>query len=244
MYIESEAHIHRKRSLFAVIVTVIVLALLGAFVYRVVYFSEQIRSGEIDASSFSFGTSFTTTESLSGSPIIDGDFDLVTLDDPSLGLRGAPVTIVEFADFGCPYSRESSFVMRELASLYPEKIHYIYRDFPITELHPIAQRAAEAGECAKDQNKFWEFHDKMYQNQALLSEEVFGEFAQQLNMNVTQFDSCMASGRHTQEVLDDYTDGVGAGVRGTPTFFINGNKIPGAIPADILKAIVQSILST
>jgi protein-disulfide isomerase len=83
----------------------------------------------------------------------------------------------------------------------------------------------------------------MYQNQSELSEEAFVDFAQELNMNVTRFESCLTSGRHTQEVLQDYQDGVAAGVVGTPTFFINGNKIPGAIPAEILNTIVQAILT-
>lgn len=242
MSTQGERSVHRMRSWIATIVTLLVLAFIGFFVYRVLYFAEQIRTGEIDISSYDFQQKLSISAQLAGAPILDGEYDVTSTDDPSLGLPGAPVTIVEFADFGCPYSRESSFVMRELASLYPTEIHYIYRDFPIPELHPIAQKAAEAGECAQEQDAFWPYHDKMYQNQSILSEEVFVEFAQELNLNVTQFESCLTSGRHAQEVLQDYEDGTAAGVRGTPTFFINGNKIPGAIPADILETIVQAIL--
>lgn len=241
MSTQDEQSVHRYRGWIATIITLLVLGFLGFFTYRVLYFAEQIRSGEI-TSSYEFTQNFSLSTQLSGAPILDGEYDVVSTDDPSLGIPGAPVTIVEFADFGCPYSRESSFVMRELATLYPEQVHYIYRDFPLTDLHPIAQKASEAGECAQEQGKFWEFHDKMYQNQAFLSEDAFVDYAQELNLNVTQFKSCMSSGRHAQEVLLDYEDGVEAGVRGTPTFFINGNRIPGAIPSDILDAIVQAIL--
>jgi protein-disulfide isomerase len=243
MSFEEERSIHRLRGWIATIVTLLVLAFIGFFAYRVLYFAEQIRNGDIDVSTYSFGEHFSVSATLANATIADGEFDVMSTDDPSLGVVGAPVTIVEFADFGCPYSRESSFVMRELATLYPTQVHYVYRDFPITELHPIAQKASEAGECAREQDKFWEFHDKMYQNQSDLSEETFVEFAQALNMNVSRFESCLTSGRHAQEVLQDYQDGVAAGVVGTPTFFINGNKIPGAIPAEILNTIVQAILT-
>src|SRR4029079_17144765 len=98
-----------------------------------------------------------------------------------------PVTIVEFADFGCPYSRASSFIMRSLARKYGDQIRYVYRDFPIEELHPGATLAAEAGDCAQEQNKFWEFHDKLYLNQTDLRQERLVQLAQEKNMNVEPF---------------------------------------------------------
>src|SRR3989339_188654 len=237
---EAEATIHRRRGLIAIIATLVVLVLLGVFVVRFVYHAHLIRSGEFDPSSLSFTTAYTVSRALASEPVEDGVFDLETTDDPSLGSSSAQVTIVEFADFGCPYSQESSFVVRELALQYPEDVRFIYRDFPLVDLHPIAQKAAEAGECAQDQGKFWEYHDKLYQNQNDLTEERLVEFAAELNMNVYQFESCVTSGRYANEVLDDYPAGGEAGVRGTPTFFINGNRIAGAIPKDILDAIIQS----
>ncbi|NQV90385.1 DsbA family protein [Candidatus Uhrbacteria bacterium] len=240
---EADAHIHRKRSWVATIVTLFVLALLGLFASRILYYADLIRSGEIDSRTLDFTQSFSTSSTLASQAIVDGAFDLTTTDDPSLGKTSAPIVIVEFADFGCPYSQESSYVVRELALKYPDSIQFIYRDFPLTELHPIAQKAAEAGECADDQGKFWEYHDKLYQNQNSLTEDRLVEFAESLNMNVFQFESCMKSGRYTAEVLEDYQAGIEAGVRGTPTFFINGNRIPGSIPADIFEALIQSVLN-
>jgi protein-disulfide isomerase len=240
---EGEEHIHRKRSLIAAAITIVVLVLLAIFVWRVLYFSELIRSGDISGSGLSFTEEFSTSVVLASQPVADGTFAVTTTDDPSLGNLEAPVIIVEFADFGCPYSRESSFVVRELATQYPDKVRFVYRDFPLTELHPIAQKAAEAGECAQDQGMFWEYHDKLYQNQSTLTESRLVEFAVELNMNSYQFELCLNSGRYANEVLGDYEDGLEAGVRGTPTFFINGNRIAGAIPQDILDALIQSILS-
>jgi protein-disulfide isomerase len=240
---DSDAHIHRARSIVATIITLAVLALLGMFVVRVLYYTNLIRSGELDLAAPSFTSAYSVSTALASQPLQDGIFDLATADDPSLGSRSAAITIVEFADFGCPYSEESSYVVRELALQYPDDVRFIYRDFPLTDIHPIAQKAAEAGECAQEQGKFWEYHDKLYQNQASLTEDRLPEFAAELNMNMFQFERCLDSGRSTDEVLQDYQAGVAAGVRGTPTFFVNGNRIPGAIPKDILDAIIQSLLN-
>ena len=232
---------HRQRSMIGLIGTGVILVLLGLFVWRVLYYAQGIASGEIDPSTFDFTANFTTSAVLANSSIPDGEHDVLSSDDPSLGTPGAIVEIVEFADFGCPWSEDSSSVMREAALKYPDKIHYVYRDFPIDELHPIAHAAAEAAECAHDQGKFWEYHDKLYQNQARLDEDDFVRFAQELNLHMGQFESCVVSRRHQDEVINDYRDGVEAGVRGTPTFFINGNRIPGSIPADVLDLIIESI---
>ncbi len=240
---EAEGQEHRRRGLIAIIATLAVLVLLGVFVFRVVYYTGLIRSGKFDPSSFSFMSEFSMSAALASQPVEDGTFDLATVDDPSLGKRTAAVTIVEFADFGCPYSQESSFVVRELALQYPDDVRFIYRNFPLSDIHPIAQKAAEAGECAQDQGKFWEYHDKLFQNQSSLTPDRFVEFAAELNMNVYQFKSCLDSDRYADEVLEDYQAGVEAGVRGTPTFFVNGNRIVGAIPKDLLDTVIQSILN-
>ncbi|TAL50571.1 DsbA family protein [Patescibacteria group bacterium] len=240
---DEDATIHRRRGLIATLATLVVLVLVGVFVFRVVYYINLIRSGATDPASLSFTNAYSVSAALASQPVQDGMFDLATTDDPSLGSSSAPVTIVEFADFGCPYSRESSFVIRELALAYPQDVRFVYRDFPLTDIHPLAQKSAEAGECAQDQGKFWEYHDKLYQNQSSLSEDRLVEFAQELNLNVYQFESCLTSGRYADEVLEDYQAGVEAGVRGTPTFFINGNRVAGAIPKNILDALIVSIVN-
>ena len=239
---ETDAHVHRRRGLIATIVTLAVLALLGIFVVRVVYYADLIRSGAFDPSSLSYTSAYSISAALAAQPVQDGTFDLATFDDPSLGPSSAVMTIVEFADFGCPYSRESSFAVRELASQYPDSVRFVYRDFPLLDIHPIAQKAAEAGECAQDQGKFWEYHDKLYQNQSSLTQERFVEFASELNLNVYQFKTCLESGRYADEVVEDYQAGVEAGVRGTPTFFVNGRRVAGAIPKEILDSLIQSVV--
>ncbi|NQV88779.1 MAG: DsbA family protein, partial [Parcubacteria group bacterium] len=194
--IQSDEHVHRARSWVATIVTVILLALLSVFVWRVLHYVNLIKSGELSSGSYNFTESFTTSIDLASQPVRDGTIDVVTSDDPSLGNPSAPVKIVEFADFQCPYSKEASSTLRELALKYPNEVYYVYRDFPLTEIHPLSQKAAEAGECADDQGKFWEYHDKLYQNQSRLDDDSFVQFAMQLNMNVKRFEGCLSSGQH------------------------------------------------
>ncbi|MBI5369992.1 thioredoxin domain-containing protein [Candidatus Uhrbacteria bacterium] len=237
----SDAHLHKQRNWFATIITLAVILLLGAFVWRVLTLAQQIRSGAVDPSTFDFKQSFTSSLRLSAIPLTTGNVNLVTTDDPSLGRADAPLTVVEFADFGCPFSREAGFTLRELSLRYPEKFRYIYRDFPIGELHPIAQKAAEAAECASEQGRFWEYHDKLFHNQSDLSQERLYEFATELNLNTQTFRECLDSGRKREEVLQDYQDGIDAGVRGTPTFFFNGKKVEGAIPKKTFEALINAV---
>jgi hypothetical protein len=241
---ENEAHIHRKRNWVGGIVTLAILVFIGFFVSRVVYFSNAIRSGEIVPGVYQFENDFSTYTALASAELPNGEFETATIDDPSLGSPTAGVEIVMFGDFGCPYSRESSLVIRELVYKYPDDVFFVYRDFPIIELYPIAQLASEASECARDQDKFWEYHDKLYQNQMGLDRRDLLLFVEELNMDREIFEACLASGKYTDEVIEDYADGFEAGVRGTPTFFINGNRIPGAIPAEVFEAIIESVIRT
>lgn len=232
----------KKHNWIAVAATLLVLAALCLFTWRVVYYAQLIRSGDISGSDLSFLSSYTVNTALASTPLPDGQFDVRSADDPSLGSADATVQIVEFADFGCPYSRESSFVMRALAAAYGDKIHYEYRDFPITELHPQAEHAAEAAQCAAAQGKFWEYHDKLYVNQTDLRDEQLVQYAEELNLDTDAFAKCLSSGQFHDEVTADYNDGAAAGVRGTPTFFVNGNRIPGSIPQDVLTQLIDRAL--
>jgi len=240
---QTDEQVNRRRSWVATVVTVIVLTLLILFATRVFYFADQIKSGDLDLSTYDFAQTFMTSVALVSAPVTTGTFDVTTTDDPSLGSPDAPVVIVEFADFQCPYSKEASFMIRELAAKYPQDVYFVYRDFSLTDLHPFAEMAAQAGECAQDQGKFWEYHDKLFQNQTDVSEESFLMFARELNFDVESFEECLNSGRYANEIREDYQAGLDAGVRGTPTFFINGNRIAGSIPAEVMEAIVKSVLS-
>lgn len=235
--------VYRRRRVVTAAVTVLVLGLLCVFAWRVYHFAALIQSGDINTTDLSFLSKFTPSASVDSVPVPEDLQDVVTTDDPSLGARNAPVTIVEFADFGCPFSREESFVVRAIAAQYPDTVRFVYRDFPITELHPDAANASEAGECAAEQGRFWDYHDKLYANQSDLSEAALVRYAQELNMNAGQFSRCLSSDRNLPEIEADYAAGAQAGVRGTPTFFINGVRVQGAIPQDVLTKMVSQLAS-
>jgi protein-disulfide isomerase len=238
-YMEEEQHIHKKRSIVGIIATIFVLLLVGFFTYRVVYFTSLIESGDIDTLNLVFNDSLTINDQLSELTFTEGAADVLSEDDPTIGNPDATFVIVEFADFECPYCLEASNTLRMIAAKYPDKIYYQYRDYPVEELHKNARIAAEAAECANEQGMFWEYHDKIYQNQKSLSDEKFMQLATEVGLDTGQFKSCYQGGRYADEVEEDYQAGLSAGVIGTPTFFINGNSVPGAIPYSVLEALIE-----
>jgi len=163
----------------------------------------------------------------------------VSDDDPSVGPVDARVTIVEFSDFQCPFCQRAHPVINQILARYKEDIRFIYRDFPVASIHPDAQRAAEAGGCAHEQGKFWKLHDLLFQNQDDLSEKSVSDLAVQAGVNAVLFNECMRSGKFTSEVLQDIQEGTRLGVLGTPTFFINGNIVPGALSYETFAELVE-----
>ncbi len=182
-------------------------------------------------------------------------------DDPSIGPVDAKIVVVEFADFECPYcgAVEGSNEQAEqyLKSRDPEwepavpklkelakqgKIRFVYRDFPLP-MHKNAQKASEASECADEQGKFWQMHDKIFENQGAISITDLKDYASGLYLNMEQFNSCLDSGKYSNEVKKDYDDGNDAGVTGTPTFFVNGVEINGAQPASVFLELVNKLSS-
>jgi len=234
---------HRKRNWVAMIVTVFFLLVIGGFAYRVVHFITLIRSGDMEALQAAFSRDQTASSTLANVDLPQGIFQVVSQDDPFLGTQGAAITIVEFGDFSCTYCRDSSYIMRSLLQKYGDNVFYQFRDFPVADIHPLAQTQSEAAACAHAQGKFWEYHDKLFQNQNDMSEDRLVSLALEVGLDQNTFVSCLEEGTYAQEVLEDYQAGVAAGVRGTPTFFINGNRIAGSIPKDILELLIHNQLS-
>ncbi len=166
-------------------------------------------------------------------------------EDKVKGDADAPVTIVEFSDFQCPFC--GNFYNKTLGLIEDEyvktgKVKIIFRDFPLS-FHPEAQPAAEAAECASEQGKFWEFHDKVFSSQATMGAASYKQWAADLGLNTKQFNDCVDSNKYRSEVLADFADGQAAGVSGTPTFFINGQKIVGAQPFSVFKQVIDAELA-
>ncbi len=160
---------------------------------------------------------------------------------PSIGPVDAPVTIVEFSDFQCPYCQKSVGVLKELRRIYGEKIRMVYRDYPGPN-HPFAVQAAEAAHCAGEQGKFWEYHDLLFERQAQGSGWDFAALAIELGLKDKAFATCLTTGRYQQDVLADLQEGMKLGINSTPTFFVNGRPLMGARPAADFVELIDPLL--
>lgn len=141
---------------------------------------------------------------------------------PTAGKKDALVTLVEFSDFQCPYCKSAAPGVREIEKKYGDKVLIVYRQYPITSLHPNAFKAAEASLCANEQGKFWALHDVMFEDQSKLAVADLKATARRLGMDGNKFDSCLDSGRYVEQVQNDQKEGARVGVNGTPTLFVNG----------------------
>ena len=152
----------------------------------------------------------------------------VTERDHTAGPSNAPVTLVEYGDFECPYCGRAEPIVESVRRHMGDNMRFVYRHFPLAEAHPHAQHAAEASEAAGAQGKFWEMHDILYANQRALENEDLITYAAKLGIDAERFLSELAAGAFTRKVRDDFRGGVRSGVNGTPTFFINGYRYDGS----------------
>ncbi len=182
--------------------TYVFLGIVAVLVLAIVYFAFFAGGGGIDTAK-----------------IVD--------DDPVKGNTNAKVTIVEFSDFQCPACGAMYPVLKQLDAEFSDRVKFVYKDFPLTSIHPFAQKAAEASECADKQGKFWVFHDKLFENQQNLAISDLKQYAVDLGLDSGQFNQCLDSGEFANEVAKDAADAQSLGATGTPTFFINGFRYSG-----------------
>jgi len=168
--------------------------------------------------------------------------EIATAGFPSHGPANAPVTIVEFADFECPFCGGLFPTLKLVEKNYTDKVRFVYRHFPLTNIHPRAQKAAEAAVCANEQGHFWEFHDSMFGNQQQLTVPDLKRRAEVMKLDTAAFNSCLDSGRAAEAVKKDAAEGSQAGVTGTPALFINGRMLTGAQPYNEIRNIIEDEL--
>jgi protein-disulfide isomerase len=161
---------------------------------------------------------------------------------PSKGPATAAVTVVEFADFHCPFCQRVQPILAQLVARYGERVKFVYRDFPIDQLHPQARRAHEAARCAHDQGKFWAYHDLLYAKAPKASPEELEAYAREAGLDMEAFERCLTGGTHQAAVQKDVDEGIRAGVTGTPTFFINGRLLSGAQPLESFVGLIEEEL--
>jgi protein-disulfide isomerase len=166
-------------------------------------------------------------------------YDIPTEGYPSLGPDNAPITIVEFSDFQCPFCRRfHDDTYQALLDAYPGQIRFVYRNLPLTSIHPAAMPSAIASLCANDQNAYWDYHEKLFSSETL-DEPTFIQYATDLNLNVDEFTACLSSGKHDEYIQDDMNFAIDLGVQSTPTFFINGLAIVGAQPLSSFQQLID-----
>lgn len=166
-------------------------------------------------------------------------------DDPYLGSNNSEVTIIEFSDFQCEYcGRFYRDTLPLIKKNYIDtgKVKFVFRDYPISG-HDFAIGAAEAANCANEQNKFWEYHDKLFDNQKSLDINNLKKYAKDLGLNETRFNECLDAEEYRAEIVNDANDGIKYGVTATPYFFINGVAVDGAYPYNIFESVIEQELA-
>jgi protein-disulfide isomerase len=165
-------------------------------------------------------------------------------DDPSWGPADAKVTMIEFADFQCQFCREWYLTVYEkLQANYGNKIRFVFRDFPLTSIHPDAQPAAVAANCAGEQGRYWDYFKLLYGDPRGLGSGMYPTYAQEVGLNLSSFNSCLKSGRFTKEISLDLQDGTRMGVSGVPSFFINDRMISGLQSYEVFAQTIEEELS-
>jgi protein-disulfide isomerase len=173
----------------------------------------------------------------------------VAAEGPSLGPEGAPVTIVEFSDFQCPYCARAGLVAKQIQQRYPTQVRFVYRHLPLERIHPNARPAAEASACAEAQGRFWDYHDKLFANQRALAPADLQRYAKELGLDTAAFDQCVQERKFQAQVdrdLDAAAEAASSSGKpglGTPSFFVNGILLSGAKPIEEFYRLIDSELA-
>jgi protein-disulfide isomerase len=163
--------------------------------------------------------------------------------DPSIGRANAPVTLIEFSDFQCPFCQRVEPTLKKVRETYGDKIRIVWKDFPLTQIHPQAFKASEAAHCAGDQGKYWEYHDRLFGNQQALQPDDLKKHAGDLGLNATTFAACLDSSKYGERVRDGVAEGTRLGVNSTPTIYVNGRMLSGAQPYEAFVSVIDEELS-
>jgi protein-disulfide isomerase len=163
-------------------------------------------------------------------------------DDHIKGTTEAPCVLVEYGDYECPHCAAAHPMVQVLEKHFGERLAFVFRNFPLTRIHPYAQPAAEVAEFAGSQGKFWEMHDQLFENQSRLGIDLFAELAESMGLSREDMEAALENNTFTNRINKEFTGGVRSGVNGTPTFFINGARYEGSMDkASILAAIEKAI---
>jgi protein-disulfide isomerase len=162
---------------------------------------------------------------------------------PAKGADEAPVTIAEFAEFQCPFCQDVNPTLQQIEERYKGRVRFVWKHLPLVSIHSHAMDAAVAAEAAKNQDRFWEYHDKLFANQKRLESDDLRRYAQELGMDLARFDRDRQDPELKAKVQEDMAEATALGVRSTPTFFINGRLVSGAMPFETFSTIINEELA-
>jgi protein-disulfide isomerase len=168
----------------------------------------------------------------------------ITSEDHAQGPERAEVTLVEYGDYECPYCGQAFPIVKQIQKQIGKGLRFVFRNFPLSQMHPHAEAAAEVAEFAGSQGKFWEMHDKLYEDQTRLGEALYSSLCEELGLSATAMHQALKEGTFKARVRADFTGGVRSGVNGTPTFFINGHRHDGSFDLETLISAIQQAKST
>ena len=204
------------------------------------YLEEEQRAGAYRA---------LVTELRTAGPALDVMLDAprhdveVASDDPALGSADAPVTVVEFSDFQCPFCARVMPTLKRIHETYGDRVRIVWKDFPLTAIHPQAFKASEAGQCAREQGRFWEYHDRLFGNQQALEVEFLKKYAADIGLDIAAFNACLDTAKFAERVQEHISQGAALGVNSTPSVYINGRLLSGAHPYETFTAIIDEELA-
>jgi protein-disulfide isomerase len=162
--------------------------------------------------------------------------------DHTSGQQDAPLTLVEYGDFQCPHCRNAYPIVKKVQQQLGARLRLVFREFPLTQIHPEAEHAAEAAEAAGAQGAFWQMHDRLFERQFALDDDSLVQYAQDLGLDADRLRGELDAGTYRAKVRDDFMSGVKSGVNGTPTFFINGARYDGSYDlASLLEAVSAAV---
>ncbi len=219
--------------------------ILIIFLYFFIYFTWQLKYGSPE-------TLATLTRTLDGSfskevntdaPTFRTDYrSFIRSHNPTMGNPDAPVEVIMFIDFECPYCQASFPVFKQVMDSFGDGVRVVFKQFPLETIHPNARNAAEASMCAEEQDKFWQFYDRAFSVKRLDESSLY-TYAVESGLNAFAFDACFKDKKYAKSIDQDLTDGIELGVRGTPTYIINGQFVEGVITLDEWKTLLLDILN-
>jgi protein-disulfide isomerase len=221
------------------------ISVIGLVFFVVSGQSQNGDQGQVLGANVNTNANTNTNVNTNPTPPTGDVSELLKVADTSyaIGPENAKVTLIEVSDFQCPYCNRHSPTMEQIMDEYEGQVRRLWIHFPLTSIHPYAQKASEAAECAADQGKFWQMHDKMFENQSALAVDNLKNYARDLGLNTSSFNDCLDSGKYTSKVQSQARAAQAAGITGTPGTFVNDQLVKGAYPFDTFKQLIDAELA-